>query len=136
MALQNFGPSSYVLTINGRIMSDFGETASPAQDSPIDAKRVLRRGQGGKAVQLERINPGRTFNLYLNPGSPDSAFTQALFNSGAAVTLAYTVLGSLEGAIGTDGVVVNDAANNRAGSTVSDDQYTFEFNSWNATKGG
>ena len=49
---------------------------------------------------------------------------------------AYQQIGTLEGAVGTEGVVTNDAANNRAGSTISDDQYTLEFNGWNATKGG
>lgn len=136
MSLANFGPDSSVLTINGRVISDFGETASPFSDAPIDPKVTLRRGQGGKAVRLNRINPGRTVNIYLNPGSPDSAYVQGLFNSNANIVLSWTQIGTLEAAIGTDGVITNDAAMNRAGTTVSDDQYTLEFNVWNATKGG
>lgn len=136
MALQNFGTDSFVLSINSRVMSDWGETASPFQDAPIDPKRQVRRGQGGRAVRLDRINPGRTVQLYLNPGSADSAYLQSLFTAGTEVTLSYQQVGTLEGAVGTEGVVTNDAANNRAGSTISDDQYTLEFNGWNATKGG
>lgn len=136
MSLANFGPDSSVLTINGRVISDFGETASPYSDAPIDPKVAVRRGQGGKAVRLNRINPGRTVNVFLNPGSPDSAYLQGLFNSNANITLSWTQIGTLEAAIGTDGAIVNDAANNRAGTTISDDQFTMEFNVWNATKGG
>lgn len=136
MALYNFGPDNAVLTVNGRLISDFGEQASPYSDEPIDAKTQLRRGQGGRAVRLDRKNPGRRVQVYVNPGSPDSAYLQGLFNSNANITLSWTQIGTLEAAIGTDGVIVNDAAMNRAGTTVSDDQYTFEFNVWTATKGG
>lgn len=136
MSLANFGPDNSVLTINGRVISDFGENASPYSDSPIDAKVQLRRGQGGKAVRLNRINPGRAVSIYLNPGSPDSAYVQGLFNSNANITASWTQIGTLEAAIGTDGVIVNDAANSRAGTTISDDQFNFEFNVWNATRGG
>lgn len=136
MALQNFGPSDSVLTINGRVMSEFGENASPYTDEPIDPKTVLRRGQGGKAIRLDRKNPGRRVNVYFNPGSADSAYMQALFNSNANITASWTQIGTLEAAVGTEGVITNDAAVNRAGTTVSDDQYTMEFNVWTATKGG
>ena len=136
MALQNFGPANSVFTLNGRLMSDWGEAASPFSDSPIDAKSILRRGQGGRAVRLDRKNPGRAVSIYLNPGSPDSAYAQGLFNSQANITASWTQIGTLESAIGTEGVIVNDAATNRAGTTISDDQYDFEFNVWNATKGG
>ena len=135
MSLQNFGPANSVFTLNGRPITDWGEAASPYTDSPIDAKSVLRRGQGGKAVRLDRKNPGRAVSIYLNPGSPDSAYVQGLFNSNANITASWTQIGTLEAAIGTEGVIVNDAATNRAGTTISDDQYDFQFNVWNATKG-
>ncbi len=135
MSLQNFGPANSVFTLNGRPITDWGEAASPYTDSPIDAKTQLRRGQGGKAVRLDRKNPGRAVSIYLNPGSPDSAYVQGLFNSNANITASWTQIGTLEAAIGTEGVIVNDAATNRAGTTISDDQYDFQFNVWNATKG-
>ena len=135
MSLQNYGPDNSVLTINGRIISDFGENASPYTDGPIDPKVVLRRGQGGRAVRLNRKNPGRAVSIYLSPGSPDSAYVQGLFNSNANITASWTQIGTLEAAIGTDGVIVNDGTTSRAGTTVSDDQYDFQFNTWSATKG-
>jgi hypothetical protein len=136
MSLHNFGNDNSVLTINGRIISDFGENASPYTDSPIDPKTVLRRGQGGRAVRLNRKNPGRAVSIYLNPGSQDSAYMQGLFNSNANITASWTQVGTLEAAVGTEGVIVNDAAMNRAGTTISDDQYDLQFNVWNASKGG
>lgn len=135
MALQNFSTDLAVVTVNGRQITDWGDTATPYTDDPIDAKSQLRRGQGGSAVRLDRINPGRSVNLFLNPGSPDAAFMQGLFSSNANISLSFTQIGTLETAIGTEGVIVNDGQRGRAGSTITDDQFTIEFNVWTATRG-
>jgi hypothetical protein len=136
MSLNNFSTDLFIVTVNGRQISDWGETATPYTDAPIDASSTLRRGQGGNALRLNRINPGRSVSLYLNPGSADSAYIQGLFNSGANITVSKTQIGTLEAAIGTEGIIVNDASTGRGGSTITDDQYDFEFNKWTATKGG
>ncbi|MHA6160970.1 hypothetical protein ACX3X6_08710 [Pseudomonas sichuanensis] len=135
MSLSNFSTDLFVFTVNGRQIQDWGETATPYTDAPIDAKSQLRRGQGGNAVRLDRINPGREVNIYLNPGSPDSAYMQALYNSKANVTVALTQIGTLETALGAEGVIVNDGQRGRGGSTITDDQFTMQFNIWEATRG-
>lgn len=135
MALNNFSTENAVVTVNGRQIQDWGETATPYTDAPIDPKAQLRRGQGGNAVRLNRINPGREANLYLNPGSADSAYMQALYISGANITLTFTQIGTLETALGSEGVMVNDGQRGRAGSTITDDQFTIQFNVWEATRG-
>lgn len=135
MSLNNFSTDLCVVTINGRQIQDWGETATPYTDAPIDARSQLRRAQGGNAVRLDRINPGREVNVYLNPGSPDSAFVQGLLNSNANITLTFTQIGTLETALGSEGVLVNDGQRGRAGSTITDDQFTMQFNIWEATRG-
>jgi hypothetical protein len=135
MSLSNFSNDLTVVTINGRQIQDWGDTATPFTDAPIDARSQLRRGQGGNAVRLDRINPGREVNIFLNPGSADSAYVQGLFNSNANVTLTYTQIGTLETALGSEGVIVNDGQRGRAGSTITDDQFTMQFNIWEATRG-
>ena len=136
MSLANFSTDLTVVTLNGRQLTDWGENATPYTDEPIDPSSALRRGQGGNAVRLDRKNPGRRVTLYLNPGSPDSAYVQGLFNSNANCTLSFTQIGTLENAIGTEGVIVNDAARGRGGMTISDDQWTLEFNGWAGLRGG
>jgi len=136
MSLNNFSTDLFTVTVNGRIIGDWGETATPYTDDPIDPKSTLRRGQGGNAVRLDRINPGRTVTLFINPGSPDSAYLQGLFESGANITLSKTQIGTLENSIGTEGVMTNDGQVGRGGSTITDDQYIMEFNTWTALKGG
>lgn len=136
MALNNFSTELCVVTINGRSIQDWGETATPYTDEPIDAKSQLRRGQGGGAIRLDRINPGRRVNLFLQPGSPDAAYLQGLFNSNANISLSYQQIGTLETAVGTEGVIVNDGQRGRAGSTMTDDQFTIEFNVWTGARGG
>lgn len=135
MALNNFSTVGSVVTVNGRVISDWGENATPYNDEPIDAVSILRRGQGGNATRLDRLNPGRRVTLYLNPGSPDSAYLQGLYNSNANIELTFTQIGTLDAAVGAEGVIVNDGARGRAGTTISDDQFIFEFNSWTATRG-
>ena len=134
--LNNFSTDLLVITVNGRIMTDWGETATPVTDEPIDPKTALRRGQGGNAVRLDRSNPGRRVNLFFNPGSPDSAFMQGLFNSNANITFSSQQIGTLEAAIGTEGAIVNDASVGRGGTTITDDNYIVEFNRWTGAKGG
>lgn len=135
MSLSNFSTDLFVITVNGRQIQDWGETATPYTDAPIDARSQLRRGQGGNAVRLDRINPGREVNIYLNPGSPDSAYMQGLYNSNANVTVSVTQIGTLETALGSEGVIVNDGQRGRGGSTITDDQFTMQFNIWEATRG-
>lgn len=136
MSLNNFSTANSVLTINGRVISDFGENATPYNDEPIDAKSILRRGQGGNATRLDRINPGRRVTVYLNPGSPDSAYMQGLMNSNANIEATWTQIGTLDAAVGAEGIIVNDGARGRAGTTITDDQFIMEFNSWTPSRGG
>lgn len=86
-------------------------------------------------MRLDRINPGRRVTLNLNPGSADSAYMQGLFNSRANIELTFTQIGTLDAAVGAEGVIVNDGARGRAGTTISDDQFIIEFNSFTATRG-
>lgn len=136
MSLSNFSTDLFVITVNGRQIKDWGETATPFTDGPIDPKASLRRGQGGNAIRLNRINPGRAVSLFLNPGSSDSAYLQGLFASNANITLTRTQIGTLEVALGTEGVMVNDGQVGRGGTTITDDEFQFEFNTWEAAKGG
>lgn len=135
MALNNFSTVNSVVTVNGRVIQDWGENATPYSDEPIDQRSNLRRGQGGNAVRLDRKNPGRRVTLYLNPGSPDSAYMQGLFNSNANIELTFTQIGTLDAAVGAEGAIVNDAARGRAGTTISDDQFIIEFNAWTGARG-
>lgn len=136
MALTNFSTDNTVVTVNGRTISDWGETATPYTDGPIDPTSAIRRGQGGNAVRLDRINPGREVHLFVNPGSPDSAYLQGLFNSNANITLTFEQVGTLDIATGTEGAIVNDGTRGRGGMTISDDEYILQFNAWTGTKGG
>ena len=132
MSLANLSTALCVITVNGRQLTDWGDTATPYTDDPIDPVSTLRRGQGGNAIRLDRINPGRRVVINLNPGSPDAVYMQGLFNSNANVTLTYTQIGTLENAVGSEGAIVNDGQVGRAGSTITDKQFTMEFNSWTA----
>lgn len=136
MALHDFSTASFVVSVNGRLITDWGDTATPFTDEPIDAASQLRRGQGGNAIRLDRINPGRRTTLNLNPGGADSAYMQGLLLSKANITLHKQQIGTLEIALGTEGVIVNDASVGRGGSTISDDVFIIEFNVWDGMKGG
>ena len=135
MAINNFSTNLFSLMINGLLITDYGESDPPVTMAPIDPRSTLRRGLGGNAVRLDRKNPGRVVTLNLNPGSSQSAFIQGLFISRATISLAYYQISTLESAVGTEGVIVNDGSVDRGG-TISDDQYIIEFNTWTQLKGG
>lgn len=136
MSLHDYTTDKFVTTVNGRPITDWGEAAQPFTDAPIDPKASLRRGRGGNALKLGSPNPGRTVTLSLNPGGRDSAFLQGLFESGATVEISRQQIGTLEAAIGVEGVITNDGPVGRGGTTVTDDVFIMEFNVWNAAKGG
>ena len=132
-----FTTENTVVTVNGRQITDWGNSDSPISEAQIDQKRTLVRGLGGNATVLERKNPGKRVTLSVRAGSPDSAFLQGLFLGGTAVTYTRTQISSIETAVGTEGVVVTIGDNNRGGAeSVSDDSYTIEFNAWDETAGG
>jgi hypothetical protein len=136
MSLSDFSTDLFVVSVNTRQIKDWGESDPPFTDDQIDPASVLRRGQGGRAVALDRINPGRTVVLNLNPGSPDSAYMQSLKNSKATITLSATQVGTLETAFGDEGRIVNNGQRGRGGQTITDDTYTIEFNIWTESRGG
>lgn len=141
MALNNFSPANTVVELTNddtgetRQMTDWGSTATPYTDAQIDPRSQLIRGQGGGAIRSDRDNPGREVNLYLLPGSDDSKFVQEAYNRNSTVSMSKTVIGTNETATASDGVITNNGQAGRAGSTISDDQYTIQFNIWDETRG-
>jgi hypothetical protein len=57
-------------------------------------------------------------------------------NANENIIISKTQIGSLETAIGTEGVIVNDGPVSRGGATITDDQYIIECNTWTQSKGG
>lgn len=136
MAVNDLSTENNALTINGRLITDWGESATCYTAEDIDPRTVLRRGQGGNAVRLDRQNFGKRVSLALNPGGPDSAFMSGLNASKANITLGRQQIGTLETETGLEGVIVSVGPTGRAGQTVTDDIYNIEFNSWDELKGG
>jgi len=58
MSLNNYSTELFTLSVNGRILTDFGDSDPAFTDDPIDPKSVLRRGQGGNAVRLDQLTQG------------------------------------------------------------------------------
>lgn len=137
MSLAHITTENTVVTVNGRQITDWGEAESPVNEEPIDASSTIRRGMGGNAVRLDRLNPGRRVTLSLNPGGADAMYMQSLYGSNANITYTRTVIGTLENAVGAEGAIVNDGAIGRAGgSSITDDVFIMEFNSFTTLRGG
>ena len=134
MAVNNFSTDLFVVTVNGRTISDWGNQDPPYTDDPIDPRSTLRRGQGGNAVRTDRLNPGRRVTLYLNPGGDDGSYISGLMTEGAEITLSKTQIGTLETAVGTEGVIVNDTQTGRGGQSITDNGFIIEFNTWTDNK--
>lgn len=137
MALvQSLAVSNTVVTVNGRRITNFGQAETPINEEAVNPKRMIMPGQGGGAVLLERVNPGRRVSLSVLPGSADAAFLHGLYTSGAIITYTRTQIGSLETSIGTEGVIITEESEGRGGTSVTDDVFTMQFNIWESMKGG
>lgn len=134
--MQNFSTDKFSVTVNDRIIESWGSTNPPVSVAEIDPPSQLIRGQGGGAVRFDRKNPGMRVTLNLLPGSADSAFVQGLKNTNANISASFRQIGTLEVAVGSEGVIVSRGTTGRGGSSVSDDQYVIEFNGWTESRGG
>lgn len=136
MSLSNYGIPNFVFTVNGRTLTEWGESATPVTVSPIDPQAAIRRGMGGSAAGLFRVNPGKSVSISLNPGSNDAKYMQDLFNARAIIEVSYEQIGTNENAVGSEGMIVNVGDTGRAGMTITDDVFIMEFNKWDENKGG
>ena len=135
MSFKNYSTENVVVTVNGRVINDWGED-NPVREAMIDPHGTLMRGLGGRAARLDRINPGRLVELNIMPGSPDAAYLQGLLMSRANITYTRTVISTMENAVGSEGMFVEDGEINRGGMTISDDSFTMHFNKFETLKGG
>lgn len=132
-----FTTENTVVTVNGRIISDWGQAEPPITEEPIDPKRTLIRGIGGNAVVLERKNNGKRVTLHLLPGSADSAFLMGLHNSGATVTYTRSHITAIDGTVCSEGVIINEPQAGRGGAgQIGDDTFVMEFNVNASSRGG
>lgn len=132
-----FTISNTVVTVNGRQITDWGADGSGISEEAINPKRRLLQGQGGNALILERIAPGRRVTIKVRSGSADSAFLHGLYASGAIITYTRSQVGALETAIGTEGIILSEEAVSRVNvDSISDDTFVMEFNLWDSVKGG
>lgn len=138
MALSTaFTTENTVVTVNGRMISDWGTEDTPINEENIDPKRVLVRGLGGSAAVLERKNAGKRVTLNLMVGSADSAFMQGLFLSGATITYTRSQIGAIDGCVCSEGVIVTENPVSRGGaSSQGSDTYVMEFNVSASSRGG
>jgi len=128
MSLPNFSTENSILTINGRTIKDWGNTDPPYVHRQIDDKETLRRGMGGAAVRYRRVNEGWEQTINLNPGSDDSLYLQGLYNAGTIIVGSYVTVGTLEGAVFSEGVIVRCKEVNRGGPALGDDTFVIQYN--------
>lgn len=132
-----FTIANTVVVVNGRQITDWGVDGSGVTEEAINPKRKMVQGQGGNALILERVAPGRRVTIKVRAGSADSSYLHGLYTSGAIITYARSQVGALETAVGTEGMIMSEEAVSRASTeSVSDDTFVMEFNLWDSVKGG
>lgn len=130
MSLSNYAVKNTIIQINLKLIEDLGESETPVKLTAFDPVRGIKRGMGRSALIWERMNGGRKLTLAVMPGSPTSGFLSGLYESGAIVSFTETVVGTGEVIACDEGVCVDIEDIDRAGVSISDDVYAFEFNTW------
>jgi hypothetical protein len=137
MAINNFSNDLTEVNVNGRIITDWGAADPPFTISPVNPKATIIRGNGSNGVVLFAKNQVYELTFNMNPGSIDSAFLQGTFTGNTIITFGYTIVGTLEVAIGVQGVIINVGDTGRAGMTsITDDVYIAQMLVYEQTKGG
>lgn len=132
-----FSTDNTVITVNGRLITDWSAEGTPIAEEPINQKRNLMIGQGGNGLVMERKAQGYRVTLSLNPASADAAFLNSLSNSGATIAYTRNQLGALESIIATEGVITGEQSVGRGGAdNASPVTYVMEFVHFVALKGG
>lgn len=131
--MANVPIESVRLTINGRVISDWGDTDPPVEISEA-ALANIKRGQGGRSVGATIKNQERTLTIHLLLGGEDVAFIEGLILSGSLVceisydNLPFNIAGAGQGLLTTTGAISG------GGDTpTTDKSYTFALSNWVGT---
>jgi len=129
MALSNYSSVNTLLHINGVQIDELGQSDTPIQLNQLDEKNMLLRGMNGSALRYTRVNEGWELVVSVLPGTANSTYLSALANSpNASIIATYVTVSTGEVITLTEGVFMKRGSINRGGSSVSDDEFTFQFN--------
>jgi len=130
MAMFRYGADGANLTVFGIPLDQWGDTDPPITIEDIEQRSTLKRGIGGTAVRLDNQTRPKRLTISLMPGCDQVRQILAAEKSGVDATFSFRQSGTLEVLVGYDGVLVNRGTIGRGGkSSVSDETFTFEFNS-------
>lgn len=129
MALSNFSSPNCVLYINGRQISEFGQSTTPVSISQLNDSAALVQGMNGNAVRYDTINEGWGLSVALLPDTDDSAFLSSIANAkGGDVYATYVTISTGETVTLAEGIFTSRGALNRGGTGFGDDEFNFQFN--------
>lgn len=129
MAMKRYGPDGVNLVVFGIPITEFGDTNPPITVEDIEPRATLKRGLGKTSLRLDNPTRPKRLNVSLMPGSIQVRQLLAAEKSGIDASFALTQTGTDEKVAGFDGVMTNRGSMGRGGSTtVTDEQFTFEFN--------
>lgn len=128
MTMIAYGADGANLTIFGIPLDEFGDTDPPISIEDLEPRATLKRGIGGTSVRLDNKTRPKRLTVNLMPGSDQVRQIIAAAKSGIDATFTFYQTGTAEYFAGFDGVMVTRGAAGRGGKTsVSDEQFVFEF---------
>lgn len=129
MTMHRYGADGTNLVVFGIPINNFGDTDPPITIEDLENRATLKRGIGGRAVRLDNQTRPKRLTINLLPGSDEVRQILAVEKSGVDATFSFSQSGTNERIVGFDGVMVTRGSMGRAGkTTVSDEQFVFEFN--------
>ncbi|MCR9028329.1 hypothetical protein NXA99_07250 [Citrobacter amalonaticus] len=129
MTMHRYGADGANLVVFGIPINNFGDTDPPITIEDIENRATLKRGIGGRAVRLDNQTRPKRLTINLLPGSDEVRQILAVEKSGVDATFSFSQSGTNERVVGFDGVLTTRGSMGRAGkTTVSDEQFVFEFN--------
>lgn len=127
MAMNNYGADGANLTVFGIPIDDFGTTDPAITIVDKQDRSVVVQGIGKTSLRIDKTTCPKTLTINLMPGSEQARQILAAAKSGVDATFTFSQSGTNEYIAGFDGVLTKRGSVNRAGNSVSDEQFTFEF---------
>lgn len=128
MATYNYRPEAIQLSINGRLIQQFGKNDNGVETETNDDKNMVTRLLNGDSVITGRLQEGATQTIYLARGSKDAQFMQSAYDNATVLGSAVNVMSEgNESVVCSEGAVTKVSSVNHFGTEIDDAVFTVQY---------
>lgn len=128
--LGNYSAADGILTINGTVIDDFGESDPALTIEDVKDRTALKDGLGGNSVALDAVATPKQLTINLMPGSAQARYLVGLMKSKITIQATWNQSGTMEAEALVDGRILRRGPRARIAEqtgSLSDEQFVIKF---------